>query len=176
MKKLFVLLLVMVFAISFAAAEGQIIKISEDQDAFDLFITLPENASIVSTEVEDEYSITDIVIEGNDMLDVKIVTSPDELYAGVSLSDLSDEDVNGIVGWFIEELIQPNIVKNVSGNNIEYIVINEDNEGNDSCETITLVRGYEIMISVSRTDFSDLSADEMAIGAAIMETLQIMDK
>ncbi|MFH1512724.1 MAG: hypothetical protein ABIG45_05185 [Bacillota bacterium] len=176
MKKIILLLLVMVFAFSAAAADGQVIQISEDQDGFDLFLTLPENASVVSMETDEYHVILSVAIEGKENLAIKIVSAPDELYADRSLADLSDEEIASIVLWYTEEMILPGTEAYVSEDGHDYIVLNENYGGNDSCETITLILGYHIMISVTNEDYSVLSEEDMGIGGAIMETLQVVNK
>ena len=177
MKKIALLLLVMVFAISVAAADSQTIKISEDQDAFDLYLTLPLGSVIVGTEVEDEYSITTVEINGDENLIVRIVTAPDELYAGVSLADLSDDEIAMIVSWYTEEMIQPSVDHFTSDNGLDYVVINEEyaDGSSDSSEAISLVLGYEIMVSVTHADYSVLTNTEMTIAPAIVETLTVTE-
>ncbi len=166
----------MVLAFGAAAADGQVIQITEDQDGFDLFLTLPENAAVVSTESDEYHSILSVAIEGKDNLSIEIVSAPDELYADRSLADLSDEEVASIVLWYTEDMVQPGVEYSVSVNNHDYIVLNENYGGNDSCETITLIMGYHIMISVTNEDYSVLSEEDMAIGSAIMDTLQVVNK
>lgn len=178
MKKYFMLLLAVVFLVASAAlaADGGLTKIYEGDDDFDLYLTLPENVLITGSETMDDYTFIDVTVEGNDHLSVSIVIAPDELYADKSLADLTDEEVNELVGWYTEEMLQPDIQRLTSSNGFDYIILNESAEDNDSSETVSLVRGYDIMISVTLDDYSELDKGEETIGFALMDTLQAIDK
>jgi hypothetical protein len=178
MKKYFMLLLVVVFALASAAvaADNGLTKIYEGDDDFDLYMTLPENVIITGSGTMDDFTHIEVAVEGNDQLWVSIIIAPDELYADKSLADLTDEEVSEFVGWYTEEMIKPDVQRLTNNNGIDYIILNESTEDNDSSETVTLVRGYDIMISVFLNDYSELDKGEETIGFALMDTLQAIDK
>lgn len=178
MKKFFILLLVVVFvfASTAVAADNGLTKIYEGDDDFDIYMTLPDNVVITGAETTDDFTHIDIAIEGNDHLWVSVIIAPDELYADMSLADLTDEEVNELVGWYTEEMVMPDVQRLTNNNGFDYIILNESTEDNDSSETVTLVKGYDIMISVTMDDYSELNKGEETIGFALMDTLQVLDK
>ena len=178
MKKLFALLLVvaLMFTVTALAADTAATKIYEEDDDFDLYITLPEGASIVSAETVDAYTYMLVAMDGYDFLDISIVIGPDEQHTDMSLADLSEADVNEIIGWYTEEMLVPSTQYVTVEGGYDYIFLNENTENNDSSEAITLIRGYDVMISVTHTDYAELNEADAAISSMLMQTLQTMDK
>ncbi len=178
MKKYFMLLLVVVFAFASTAiaADNGLTKIYEGDDDFDLYMALPDNVVITGSETADDFTRIAVTVQGNDHLWVSIIIAPDELYADKSLADLTDEEVNELVGWYTEEMVQPDVQRLTNNNGFDYIILNESTQDNDSSETVTLVKGYDIMISVTLDDYAELNKGEETIGFALMDTLQVMDK
>jgi len=178
MKKLFALLLVvaLMFTVTALAADPGATKIYEDDDDFDFYITLPEGASIVSEETIDAYTYLDLAIDGYDYLCIEVIIGPDEQYTDLSLSDLNDDDVNAIIGWYTEEMLEPSTEYISVTDGYDYIALNENTKSNDSSEAITLIRGYDIMIYVAHQDYAELNEADAAISSMLMKTVQTIAK
>lgn len=171
MKKIVALLLALASVCALSAAAAQSVEVYRENASFYVEVTLPSGARIADTPSEGQ-TVIEYAVSGKPT--VIITTAADELYTGQSLADLSKENLDLIVSGITVEMADPvtDIRKTADGR--EYIVANESTAENDTCDTVTLLNGYFIMIHVFYPDMRELTPEDMQIGPAIMETLRFV--
>ena len=179
MKKLFAAFLcAMLLTCTFALAEGQtsapdqqIIPLEESAQAFDIVLLLPDGAAMTINEQNDDYTNFGVV---KDHYEVIGTMAPSEEYAGLSLNDLTDDQVNALAEQaasdFDDAVIQIDITP--SGN--KYIMVSEREE----ClvaTVFTVYRGYFVQLVQYHDDFSALTDGETAFMLEVLHGIEFTD-
>jgi len=174
MKRILALLLTAVSVCLITCAAAQDVTIHGEDTAFFVKVTLPLGAQLKSSEMLDEYSMVTADFRADGKPLIIITTAIDEKYIGLSLSDLSREEVESIISTITVEMSEPETQLRTSDDGYDYIVANETTEKNDVSDTVMLVNGYFIMVHVYYEDFSELSEEDNEIGPDIMDTLSFI--
>ncbi len=174
MKKALALLLMAVTMCLLTAASAQSVEIYKEDALFYIEITAPNGARVADSTTDEFLFKTDLEYITPGKPTVMITAAPDEPYIGQSLSDLSKEEVELIISEITVEMASPDVEIRETTGGYEYIVANESTAENDTCDTVTLINGYFIMVHVYYEDFSELTSADMEIGPAILETLKFV--
>ena len=174
MKHKIALVLVLVLACAFTAAAAQDIEIQKENELFYMAVTLPSGARVENSITDDNFSLTVIGFLTPGKPTVEITVAADELYAERNLSGLPQEDVDRIISGIIVEMANPKTEIRVSQSGYAYIVANEQEDANDTSDTVMLVNGYFVMVKVYYPDFSTLTQADEEIGPAIVETFRFV--
>lgn len=174
MKKKIAILLALISVCTFMAAAAQEIEIRKEDNLFYMLVTLPSDARVESSVTDENFTQTVIGYMNPGKPDIVITTAADELYAGLDLSDLPQQEVDRIISEITVEMANPATEIRVNPEGHKYIVANEQTEDNDACDTVMLVNGYFIMVHVSYPDFSALTQADELIGPAIVETFRFV--
>jgi hypothetical protein len=174
MKKTAALLLILLTVCAVSAAVAQNVEIYREDSLFYIQVALPDGARVLSTTTDETLSMTELSYAAQDKPSVVITAAPDETYVGLSLSDLTKEEVDLIVNEITMEMASPAVELRTAPGGYEYIVLNESTETNDVCDTVTLVNGYFIMVHVFYADYHALTAQDMEIGPSIVESFQFV--
>ncbi|HPJ02006.1 MAG TPA: hypothetical protein PKU80_04135 [Candidatus Limiplasma sp.] len=174
MKKTIAVLLLIAAVFTWTAAAAQDIEIHREGELFYIVVTLPSGTRVENSQTDEHFSLTEIGYLTSGKPVIAITTAADELYVGLSLSDLPREDIDRIISEISVEMADPKTEVRVTPEGYEYIVVNEQTDANDACDTVMLVNGYFIMVHVYYPDFSTLTPEDEAIGPAIVETFRFV--
>jgi hypothetical protein len=174
MKKALALLLLLAAVCAISAAAAQSVEIYREDDLFYIEVTLPSGARVSDSSGDESLFRTDLQYIAEGKPSVVISAAPDEPYTGLSLADLSQEDISLIVQSITVEMCEPQWDIQRTQEGYEYVVCNETATANDTCDTVMLVNGYFIIVHVFYEDNSELTEADMAIGPSIVESLRFI--
>lgn len=175
MKKTIALMLVLAAGCAFAPATAQDIEIRWEDAMSYIVFTLPEGAQVASSLTDGQFSMTEVEFPAAGKPRVIITTAADELYVGLDLANLPQEDVDRIIREITVEMAEPSVEIRVTPDGHMYIVANESTPANDTCDAVTLINGYFVMVNVFYADFSELTAEDQEIAPSIVETFRFVD-
>ncbi len=174
MKKITALLLMLALLFALGAAAAQNVEIYREDSLFYIEVTLPNGARTETPVAEDTMTRTNVEFITPGRPSVVITVTPDETYAGLSLSDLSREEVELIISGITVEMTNPEVEIRKTAEGYEYVVCNEGTAANDASDTVILVNGYFMMVHVFYPDYSELTPEDMEIGPSIVETFRFV--
>lgn len=82
------------------AALADSVKLPETAEGFDLSLALPDGSVFMTVQNGDGFSLNTVTAEG--IAPVTITTAMSELYAGISLTDLTEADLDELA-WMLGE-------------------------------------------------------------------------
>ena len=175
MKKIAALLLLLCMVCVIWPAAAQEIEIHREEPLFYIVVTLPDSARVTQSITDDHFSLTELEFPVTGKPVIVITTAADELFVGQSLSDLSQDEIQMIIGDITVEMANPSVDIHSTADGYVYITVNENTQENDICETVMLLNGYFIMVHVYYPDNSRLTDQDEAYGPSIVETLHWVD-
>ncbi len=162
MKKLLAILLstLMLLSCVGAFAEGMdTVRFVEDSPNFDIEMPLPEGATVGDKGSVDTYSY--VVIENGTLASVVISVAPSDLYDGLSMNDLSDDDVEILKATAAEQYDDPVLTVDVTPSGNKYIHVCANSEY-DIDSIFTLYMGYFVELTQFHDDFSTITDEDYA--------------
>lgn len=174
MKKTIALLLMLAVMLAGVFASAQEIEIHREDAQFYMVVALPSGARVESSQTDDNFSLTVIGYIAPGKPSVEITTAATELYVGLSLSDLSREDVERIVSDITVEMADPKTELRATPDGFEYVVANEQAADNDTCDTVMLVNGFFIMVKVYYPGHGELTPEDELIGPSIVDSFRFV--
>ena len=168
MKKITAILLALALVLCSCAA------LAEEETASvyaNIELPLPEGAEILNRYEDSSYFAVQIAKDG--VADVYLVVAPSELFNGLSLADLSEEEMKELQELLLADLASDTtctVETTPDGN--QYLFIRE--RGESSSNTIvTLYRGYFIQLNQFEDDFSDMDEADDNFLLDILHALNI---
>lgn len=140
-------------------ASAEKIRLEDMSKDFDIELTLPEGASVLSTEHVSDNVITTIAKEG--VASVRCVVSPSEMYdATQSLANLPKEEKEALKLLVGEQYANPTYSLEVTPSGNEYYMVSAC-EGSDVHVAFTLYMGWFMELSQWNDDYATLDQDDM---------------
>lgn len=166
MKKMTALLLALMMVICSCVALAEEESVYANVELPDL-----EGVSIIESYEDDSYLAAQFVKEG--AADVYLVVAPGEEYAGRSLSDLTEDELNELQSVIMSDLNTSTtctLETTPSGN--LYLYIQEKGESYSNT-VVTIYRGYFIQLTQFKDDYSELGEADEAFLMDLLHALNI---
>ena len=170
MKKAIGMLLAALLALSSCAALADTeINLHDNNDKMDFYLTVPDGAEVVQEPMEIGI-LGSIALKGHENLIIIMDLEPDDSFVGVSLKELTDEELVAATGLVTEDL--GNAVTEIYelSSGLKLLTVLEDTK----CEyvVVALMEGYVFALSAMHEDYSPLTDDEILAVKAVTETLR----
>ncbi len=140
MKKWIALLTALTLLAAAPLAMAAPVPLTENASGFDLTIDLPEDA-VVSMETYDEVPYTFITFADVDKPLLYISVAATELYEGVTVADLSKDELETLFATVSADMDSPSYSVETTAGGYAYLFVQDDSE-TDSALMILLTDGY----------------------------------
>ncbi|MDD3336222.1 MAG: hypothetical protein PHI98_12015 [Eubacteriales bacterium] len=172
MKKLLMVLLCMALLFSGACAGAETVKLGENASSFDIQVVLPEGASLTYNEFENDYTNIGVIKDG--VKEVIVTIAPSEEYAGLSMNDLSDDEISLLAEQTASDFSQYTVKIDATPSGNQYVLITAGEE-NNFATLFTVYRGYFVQLAQFDTDFSALSEADTAFMLEVLYGIEFVD-
>ena len=174
MRKFVSLLLAVLLLVAMATAEAETVRITEDAQAFDLIVELPEGATIQTEEYNGvPYSFLSFADETKPTIYISV--APTEEYDEASLAQLSPEDLEQLFQIVSADMDQPSYEVKTTIQGYPYMLVTNDSD-HDSASLVTVHDHYFIQLSLWLKGFTVLSETDIRMAESTLNTLQVIPK
>ena len=153
-------------------AVAETVKLPENTNRFDITLTLPEGATLLSTEQSGEY--TQSRVQKSGLADVVIGLAPSEEYAERSMNDFSADEIELLKTVAGEQYNNPlfEVETTPSGNSYLHMC---SNEANDIDSIFTVYKGYFVELTQQHEDFRALTEADNAFMLDLLHGIEFVD-
>lgn len=174
MKKIIAMLLTALFVLSSCAALADTeINLHEDNDKMDFFLTVPDGAEVTQEPMEIGI-FGGIALKGFDNLFIAFDLEPDDSYRGISLDELTNDEIAAATGTITEDIGTAVTEIHEIPSGLKMLSVLEDTK----CEyiAVALMEGYVFVLSAMHEDYSPLTDDEILAVKTVAESLRFEAK
>ena len=157
MKKTVAMLCAVLILSLAACAMAQTVRFVEDSPEFNIEMELPEGTTLGNQTSQGMVSVAEL--RHDDHANVRVSIAPSELYDGMSLEEMSDEEVGYLMTALCAEYENPSAEMGVTPSGNEYIYICS-NEATDIDSICTVYKGYFITLVQMNDDLSPLGESD----------------
>ena len=157
MKKVVALFLcLLLFSVCVSAfAEGQTVTLPESSNSFRAELTLPDGASFENNAAQDGYSLCTVKKDG--LADIHIIIAFDELVAGLSLAEMTDEQLDELAALTSEDGTTPAAYQKITAENGQPYLFIETMEGGVLNNYLTVHESHIVTLTQYRDEFEPLT-------------------
>lgn len=171
MKKWIALLTALMLIAAAPLALAAPVRLTENASGFDLTVDLPDDA-VVSVETYDDVPYTFITFPDADKPLIYISVAPSEEYEGVTVGDLSKEDLEALFATVSEDMDNPSYSVETTEGGYPYLFV-QDDSATDSALMIILTDGYFVQMSVWNSKYDTLTDADTKVATDLLDTLAI---
>lgn len=173
MKKILAILLAACLLLMTGAALAQTVKLLEVSDTFDLEVDVPEGVTIEQDILEGQMSLIHVRFADPAHAQYTVLISFSEEHVGRMMSELTDEEIDDLIGTIGSEMQNPSHEVKVLEDGIKMMVVQE-NEGSDYAYVLTIYDGYFIQMYIAHDDYATLTDEEVDAAITMMDNVHVL--
>ena len=174
MKRLIALLMAAALLLTASLAFAQEIVLTELEDGCQITLTADDDVAVLFNGQDLPAGFVRVIASRSGAASVLINIQPDELLEGISMADLSDENIeimkDQITQQYEDAIVETKVTE--AGNTYLYV---QSNEESDIRSCITLYEGFMIELIQARDDFGALSEADEAFARDILQGIWIVE-
>ena len=172
MKKILSLLVALMMLLGVAPALAQTVHVQEQAAAFDVEITIPEDAEIAQHEFA-EFSSLEINMGDGMPKYVLTIAFTEEIDNDRSMSDFTEDEKNALVDLWSEGMAAPTYAYEALPDGNLMLLLEENSKDADYAYIITVYHGYFFNLYGSRENYAELTAADLSEMYEIIRSLVI---
>ncbi|MEG0742705.1 MAG: hypothetical protein RSC91_06290 [Clostridia bacterium] len=175
MKKILALVLSTMLLLSASFAMAQSVDVEQATDTFNVTMVIPEGYTMQEERQSDTLCIN-VIPEDKAAPEYRITIAYGEEYDGRTLSELTEEEQNALIGSVDDDFQNRKLSSYTTGGGTLVYVMDENDSESDYATAFTLYKGYFIQMYVATPTFATLSEANIQMAIDLLTGMQFVDK